>query len=66
MSIEVEQAKFFKCIREPTRLHILKLLAKNKRFVNEIAEALDEEQSLISHHLRTLKECDIVVVRQKG
>lgn len=66
MSIEVEQARFFKCIGEPTRLHILKRLAKNERCVGEIAEAIDKEQSLISYHLRALKECDIVVVRQEG
>ena len=66
MSIEVEQAKFLRCIGEPTRLQILKLLAESEKCVGEIAEALDKEQSLVSHHLRALKECNIVVARQEA
>ena len=66
MSTEDEQARFLRCIGEPTRLQILKLLAESEKCVGEITEALAKEQSLVSHHLRALKECNIVVVRQEA
>ena len=66
MTIEDNQARLLKCIGEPTRLRILKLLAGGEKCVGEIVEALDKEQSLVSHHLRALKDCNIVVVRQEA
>ena len=59
-----DEARFIRCIGEPTRLQILKLLAKGERCVGELVSALDKEQSLISHHLRALRECNIVKERQ--
>jgi DNA-binding transcriptional ArsR family regulator len=66
MTIEEDQARFLRCIGEPTRLQILKLLAKGERCVGDLAGVLDKEQSLISHHLRALKECNIVKERQEA
>jgi len=66
MTIAENQARFLKCIGEPTRLQILKLLAKGERCVGELVSVLNKEQSLISHHLRTLKECSIVKERQEA
>jgi len=64
MTIAEDQARFLRCIGEPTRLQILKLLARGERCVGELADILNKEQSLISHHLRALKECNIVKERQ--
>ena len=66
MSIAEDQARFLRCIGEPTRLQILKLLAQSERCVGELTSVLNKEQSLISHHLRALKECNIVKERQEG
>lgn len=66
MSIEDEQARFLRCIGEPSRLQILKLLADGEKCVSEIVEVLNKEQSLVSHHLRALKECYIVTARQQA
>jgi ArsR family transcriptional regulator len=66
MTIAEDQARFLRCIGEPTRLQILKLLAEGERCVGELASALSKEQSLISHHLRSLKECNIVKERQEA
>jgi len=66
MTIEEDQARFLRCIGEPTRLQILKLLAKGERCVGELASVLNKEQSLISHHLRALKECNIVKDEQEA
>jgi DNA-binding transcriptional ArsR family regulator len=64
---QVDQAKFLKCIADPTRMQILGLLAKSQeKYVGEIAGILGKEQSLISHHLATLKKCNIVLTRQEN
>ena len=64
MSIVEDQARFLRCIGEATRLQILKQLAESERCVGELTGVLNKEQSLISHHLRALKECNIVKERQ--
>lgn len=66
ITIEEQQARFLRCIGEPTRLQILKLLAGGEKCVSEIVGILNKEQSLISHHLRALKECYIVATRQQA
>jgi ArsR family transcriptional regulator len=66
MSIEDKQARFLRCIGEPTRLQILKLLADGEKCVGEIVEVLNKEQSSVSHHLRALKEYYIVTARQQA
>lgn len=66
MTIEGDQARFLRCIGEPTRLRILKLLASDEKCVGDIIDALNKEQSLISHHLRALKGCGIVTTRQEA
>jgi DNA-binding transcriptional ArsR family regulator len=66
MTTDEDQAKFLRCIGEPTRLQILKLLAEGERCVGELASGLGKEQSLVSHHLRALKECNIVKERQEA
>ena len=66
MTFEEEQARFLRCIGESNRIQIIKLLADSEKCVGEIVEGLDKEQSLVSHHLRALKECNIVVSRQEG
>ena len=63
---EENQARFLKCIGEPTRLQILKFLADGEKCVSEIIENLHREQSLVSHHLKALKDCGIVVSRHEA
>ena len=60
---EENQARLLKCIGEPTRLQILKLLANGEKCVTEIIENVHREQSLVSHHLKALKDCNIVIAR---
>jgi DNA-binding transcriptional ArsR family regulator len=66
MSGQEDQARFLRCIGEPTRLQMLKLLAEGERCVGELASLLGREQSLISHHLKALKDCSIVKERQEA
>ncbi len=57
---------FFKALSNETRLRILDLLSKGPRNVTEIGEALDIEQSMISHNLTCLINCGFVVANQNG
>jgi DNA-binding transcriptional ArsR family regulator len=66
MTIAEDQARFLRCIGEPTRLQILNLLSRGERCVGELTNVLNKEQSLISHHLKSLKECSIVKERQEA
>lgn len=44
----------------PTRLRMVELLRRRPCHVNEIAEKLGLEQSLVSHNLRCLLDCGFV------
>ena len=46
MILAEDQARFLRCIGEPTRLQILKLLTKGERCVGELTSVLNKEQSL--------------------
>ncbi|KXB00483.1 hypothetical protein AKJ48_01295 [candidate division MSBL1 archaeon SCGC-AAA261O19] len=61
-----DQLRLLKCVANETRLQILKLLAKEERCVCEIMGELDKEQSLISHHLKSLRECGLITKRRRG
>ncbi len=58
--------KFLKAISNPLRLKILKLLKDNWLCVCIIALALEQDQTLISHHLRTLRSLGLIEVRKEG
>lgn len=56
-----------KCICDETRFSILELLQKNKEMcVNDFVVTLKKDQPLISHHLKTLKQCGILTSRENG
>ena len=56
-----------KCICEHTRFNILELLQKNKEMsVNELVLKLKKDQPLVSHHLKSLRQCKIVNSKENG
>ena len=56
-----------KCICDETRFEILDMLQKNQELcVNDFVEEIKKDQPLISHHLKTLKNCGIVKSRDEG
>ena len=57
--------KFFSTLSNPTRLAILELLKESPRNVTEIAEALNQEQSMISHNLKPLERCGFVFAERR-
>ncbi len=52
--------QFFSTLANPTRLAILELLRHGPRNVTAISEALNQEQSMISHNLKSLERCRFV------
>lgn len=60
-------ADLFKGFADPTRVHILCLLASRQELcVTDIAEAVDISQSAISHQLRLLKQMHLIKFRREG
>ena len=56
-----------KCICDETRFEILEMLQKKEELcVNDFVEKLKKDQPLVSHHLKTLKNCGIVKSRDEG
>ncbi len=61
---EIEE--FLKVISEKNRLKILCILKKKEKCVCDIYEYLELSQNLVSHHLKVLKELNLISSRQKG
>jgi len=61
-----ELAQFFRVLGDPTRLRILRALRSGPVCVHELWEALDLEQSTVSHQLRVLKSARLVKYRREG
>lgn len=57
---------FFSTLANPTRLGILELLRESPRNVTQLAENLNQEQSMISHNLKPLTKCRFVFVKREG
>jgi DNA-binding transcriptional ArsR family regulator len=58
--------RFFVNLANPTRLAVLEQLIKQPMSVTELAEALGQEQSMISHNLKPLLECNFVYIQREG
>ncbi|MBE6100462.1 MAG: helix-turn-helix transcriptional regulator [Anaerovibrio sp.] len=59
-------ADLFKILGIPTRIKILSLLTNDELCVCDIAEALNMEQSAVSHQLRVLRDAHLVRFRKEG
>ena len=57
---------FFSTLANPTRLAILEKLRSTPMNVTDLAEALGQEHSMVSHNLRTLEKCNLVSSVRKG
>lgn len=62
----VRRSGQFHALSDGTRLEILELLRGGEHCVCELTEALDLGQSLLSFHLRTLREAGLVTDRREG
>jgi len=56
----------FKVFSDSTRIRILYVLMDGEKNVSDISEAVDMNQSAVSHQLKTLKTSHLVKVRRDG
>jgi DNA-binding transcriptional ArsR family regulator len=59
-------ANMFNGLADETRVKIVKLLSKGEFTVDELVEFLDVPQSTTSHHLRVLKEANLIQGEKRG
>lgn len=68
MPIEQAQliARFFQVLADPTRVRLVKALAEGKWCVSDLVQALEMDQSAISHQLKYLRRLGLVSWRKEG
>ncbi len=59
-------AQMFNGLADETRVKIVKLLSKGEFTVDELVEVLGVPQSTTSHHLRVLKEANLIQGEKRG
>jgi ArsR family transcriptional regulator len=59
-------AEKLKVLADRTRLAVMEILMDDPTHVSRLAEILDVEQSLLSHHLRVLRKAGLVVGDREG
>jgi ArsR family transcriptional regulator len=60
------KAEFFKALGHPTRIRILEILRHGGRSVQDLQQAMDLDQSIVSQHLARLRAKNIVEARKEG
>ena len=65
-SLQAFKAEFFKTLGHPVRIRILERLIGGERSVQDLQEALQLEQPVVSQHLATLRAKNIVRARKEG
>lgn len=59
-------ASLLKVLADETRLAVVRQLTGGSKHVGEINEPLGLEQSLLSHHLKVLREAGLVTAERDG
>lgn len=55
-----------KVLSDRTRLQVMRLLLSGARHVGDLQQELSIDQSLLSHHLRVLRDAGLVVAERDG
>jgi ArsR family transcriptional regulator len=63
---ETDLARIFHALSDPRRLAILAVLQEGECCVCDLAERVDAGQSLLSFHLKALREAGLVTDRKDG
>ena len=62
----VDAAAIFAHLSDTTRVRLLSMLAVSDMCVCEMADLLGMSQPAVSHHLRILRQCDVIRFRKWG
>jgi len=63
---KIKYYPFFGNLANPLKIGIVGLLKEKEMSVLELAKKLEEEQSKVSHALKSLKNCSIVEMKKQG
>ena len=66
MNRPIDCSAFLKVLADQTRLAVVRLLIHQSLTVGELNETLEVEQTLLSHHLRVLRDAGVVDFRREG
>ena len=61
-----DAAAVFTHLSDTTRVKLLSMLAVSDMCVCEMADLLGMSQPAVSHHLRLLRQCDVIRFRKRG
>ena len=64
--VQEDCAAVLKVLADQTRLAVVRQLMAGPQQVNQINEVLQIEQSLLSHHLKVLREAGLVESQREG
>jgi DNA-binding transcriptional ArsR family regulator len=59
-------SRLFKLLNDPNRLRIISAIGKDNKSVSEIMQKTELSQTLVSFHLRPLRESGILATERKG
>ncbi len=59
-------AKIFKALSDPNRLKIIEMLTCEEKCACEILNQFHFTQPTLSHHMKVLMECGLVISRREG
>ena len=60
------QAAICKAFANPTRLHLIEMLARGERWASELQQGLGISKANLSQHLAILKSAGLVATRRTG
>jgi len=66
MAVDLTCAEKLKVLSDKTRLAVMECLMEGPSHVGPLADALKIEQSLLSHHLKVLREAGLVIADRDG
>ena len=59
-------AKIFKALGDPNRLKIIDILSCGEKCACDLLESFDFTQPTLSHHMKVLIDCGLVLSRKEG
>ena len=64
--MNIPRRDVFQAIADPTRREIINLLAHQSLNLNAVVDNFEMSRPAVAKHIRILKECGLLIVKQKG
>ena len=63
---QIMRRDVFQAISDPTRRAIINMLSRQSLNLNAVADKFEISRPAISRHIRILRECGIIIIKQQG